>query len=205
MGRVIILNGSPRAASSNSGRYAKIFQKHCSAKTECCNITKSNHSEICSKLEHFSDALLVFPLYADGIPATLLLFLKTLEQNPPENRPVISVLVNCGFFEYSQNDTAVDMIRLFCRQNGYRFGASLKIGSGEAILNTPFKMLAAWKIKKLAAAIAGGKYSDFSVTMPIGVKAFVKASEKYWIDYGRRNGVTKEQMQTKYIEQRTKS
>ena len=33
------------------------------------------------KMNDFSDMLLVFPLYADGIPATLLNFLKSLENN----------------------------------------------------------------------------------------------------------------------------
>ena len=51
--------------------------------------------------------LLVFPLYADGIPATLLNFLKSLENNLPDKKPVISVIINCGFLEYTQNDLAV--------------------------------------------------------------------------------------------------
>lgn len=53
----------------------------------------------------------------------------------------MSVLINCGFLECRQNDVAVEMVRLFCRQNGYRFGSVLKIGSGEAIWDTPFRLL----------------------------------------------------------------
>lgn len=200
MGKIMIFNGSPRAPKSNSKEYARIFAQNCRQDTEYFEITKDNHLQLASKLSGFSDLLLVFPLYVDSLPATLLNFLKTLEENPPANKPAISLLINCGFFEAWQNDTAVKMVRLFCRQNGYEFGSSLEIGSGEAILTTPFKSFAARKIRKLALAVDSGKHRALSVTMPIPKKMFVKASTGYWISYGSKNGVTKEQMETMEIE-----
>ena len=200
MGSVIILNGSPRAPKSNSKRYAELFVKSCECKTEYYNITKNNHEELCGKLGDFSDVLLVFPLYADGIPVTLLNFLKNLEKNPPLQKPTISVLINCGFFEYRQNDTAVNMIELFCKQNGYRMGSVLKIGSGEAILDTPFKVFVTRKIKKLAASVSNEKYCTQHATMPITKGMFLKASTAYWTNYGKKNGITKEMMETMKIE-----
>ena len=65
MAGLLILNGSPRAPRSNS--------KRCAA--------------LCEKMNEVSDVLLVFPLYADGLPVTLLDFLKTLETCPPERKP----------------------------------------------------------------------------------------------------------------------
>ncbi len=200
MGSIIILNGSPRAPKSNSKSYATIFSENCKCKTEYYNILKTNHHELCKKLEEFSDVLFVFPLYADGIPVTLLNFLKTLETNPPKSKPVISVLINCGFLEYRQNDVAIRMMQLFCEQNGYRFGSVLKIGSGEAILTTPFKILVIRKIKKLAASILRADYCTLQTTMLLSPKMFVKASSAYWINYGKKNGITKEQMATMDIE-----
>ena len=200
MGSVIILNGSPRAPKSNSKRYAELFVKSCECKTEYYNITKNNHEELCGKLGDFSDVLLVFPLYADGIPVTLLNCLKNLEKNPPLQKPTISVLINCGFFEYRQNDTAVNMIELFCKQNGYRMGSVLKIGSGEAILDTPFKVFVTRKIKKLAASVSNEKYCTQHATMPITKGMFLKASTTYWTNYGKKNGITKEMMETMKIE-----
>ena len=198
MGRVIILNGSPRAPRSNSKRYAEIFSEN--QKTEYHNIARTNHLTLCDRLADFSDLLIVFPLYADGIPVTLLNFLKTLEQNPPPEKPVVSVLINCGFLEYRQNDVAVDMIKLFCKQNGYRFGSVLKIGSGEAILDSPFKFLVARKIRKLRSSILSANYRELHVTMPLPTRTFVRASTSYWTEYGKKNGVTKEQMSTMDIE-----
>lgn len=192
MERVMILNGSPRGPRSNSKRYAEIFSEKCNWDVEYFNITKSNHHELCSKMNMVSDVLLVFPLYADSIPVTLLNFLKNLENNLPNEKPVISVLINCGFLEYKQNDLAIKMIELFCKKTDFQFGSVLKIGSGEAILMTPFKILVARKIKKLSESIVSKKYKTLSVTMPLPPKLFIKASTKYWTDYGKRNGITQE-------------
>ena len=201
MEKIMILNGSPRAVRSNSRRYAEIFSKKSKCKTEYFNILKTNHHNLCSKMAEFRDVLLVFPLYADGIPVTLLDFLKTLELNSPKRKPVVSGLINCGFLEHGQNDTAVCMIRLFCEKNGYRFGSGLQIGSGGAILDSPFKILVKGKIKKLASSICNSRYRALHTTMPIPAKVFVKAAEKYWVNYGAKNGVTKEEMRTMKIEE----
>lgn len=200
MAGILILNGSPRAPRSNSKRYAALFMNRCKVQCEYQNITKSNHAELCEKMNEVSDVLLVFPLYVDGLPVTLLDFLKTLETCPPERKPVISVLINCGFFEHHQNDVAVRMVELFCRQNGYRFGSVLKIASGEAILDTPFCGLVKRKLEQLAAAIVQGKARVLHVSMPLTRGMFVWASTRYWVSYGKKNGVSREQMAVMEIE-----
>lgn len=200
MGKIIICNGSPRAPKSNSKRYAEIFTQYYKGEIQYHNITKNNHKELCGKIEGHSDILFVFPLYADGIPVTLLNFLKTLEENPPQNKPIVSILINCGFLEFQQNDVAVQMIALFCKQNGYQLGSVLKIGSGEAILDTPFAFLAKRKIKKLAHTIMSQKYITLHTAMPLTKKLFIKASTNYWMTCGKKHGITKEDMQTMQIE-----
>lgn len=200
MGKVLILNGSPRAPRSNSQKYAELFTKAGRLETEYCNITKTNHLELCRRLEGVTDLLFVFPLYADGIPVTLLNFLKTLEANPPQRKPTVSVLINCGFLEPEQNDLAVKILELYCRQNGYPFGSVLKIGSGEAILATPFSILVRSRLKKLASSLEKQSYGTWQVTMPLTKKMFLKASTVYWTNYGKKNGVTREQMATMKIE-----
>lgn len=196
----MILNGSPRAPRSNSKRYASVFLKYCPSDAEYFNISAGNHAELRSRIEECSDILFVFPLYADSLPVGLVRFLKYLEANPPAARPVVSILVNCGFLEYTQNEIAVRMMRLFCRQNGYPFGSVLMIGSGEAIMDFPFKVLVIREIKRLAESISEGNHRVLHVTMPIGKHLFRIAATYYWIFYGRRFGVTRRQMQTMKIE-----
>ena len=119
MGKILMINGSPRAPRSNSKRYAEWFARVCPLETEYRPLTKTNHMELCCAMDEASDVLFVFPLYADGIPVTLLNFLKTLEDHPPSHRPTISVLINCGFLEPHQNDIAVQMVKLFAGKNDY--------------------------------------------------------------------------------------
>lgn len=196
----MILNGSPRAPKSNSKRYAEIFSKYCNFETEYYNITKKNHLELCSKMEDFSDVLFVFPLYVDSLPVGFLNFLKTLETNPPKRKPIISVLINCGFLEYQQNEIAIRMMKFFCHQNHYIIGSILMLGSGEAILDTPFKFVATKSIRKLAQSITSKNYQLIQTTMPLTKKLFIMASTRYWTQYGKKFNTTKEQMQTMEIE-----
>lgn len=200
MADILILNGSPRAPRSHSKQYAELFAASCREQTKYLAVGRNNQSELCAALGHCTDLLLVFPLYADGIPVTLLGALKAFEEQPPKRRPTVSVLINCGFFEPEQNDTAVDMVRQFCRQAGFPFGSVLEIGSGEAILGTPFRALVRRRIQKLARAIEAGQHTALRVTMPISRGMFVRASTTYWTRYGKRNGVTAEQMATMEIE-----
>ncbi len=200
MEKLIILNGSPRAPRSNSKQYAALFAEHYPVKTEYCEIRRNNHLQLCEAVGTATKLLFVFPLYADSLPVTLLNFLKTLEQHPPRQKPIVSVLVNCGFLEPRQNDVAVEMMQLFCSENGYPFGSVLKVGSGEAILTTPFAGLVRRKMKRFARAVAENGGQTFSVTMPLPKRLFLRASTAYWTEYGKKNGVTKEEMQRMQIE-----
>lgn len=202
MEKILILNGSPRAAKSNSKRYAALFSVSCPLPCDTVSLTPRNHAELAAQLPRYSDLLLVFPLYADALPVGLLDFLKCLEAHPVpvEARPVVSVLINCGFLEPAQNEIAVRMIRLFCSRNGYRTGSVLMLGSGEAILDTPFAFVARRAIRRLARAVAGGTCRELRATMPLAKRLFLLASTRYWTLYGRRFGISKRQMQTLRIE-----
>ena len=200
MVKTIMINGSPRAPKSNSKQYAEIFRKYYTGETISFMINNRNHSEICDHIEGCSDIVFVFPLYADGIPSTLLNFLKTLETYQINQKPRVHILINCGFIEPEQNNVALDMMRLFCRQNRYEFSSTLAIGAGEAFLTTPLSFLVKGKIKKFAKLVASKKTEHLSVTLPLSKKSFVKASTKYWIAYGERFGCSKEQMASMKIE-----
>ena len=200
MGKVMILNGSPRAPKSNSKKYSEIFMKYSRLQCDYFNITKSNHLKLIAEMENYSDVIIVFPLYADSLPVGLLNFLKNLENNLPAQRPVISILINCGFLEYEQNSVAVSMIRYFCRRNNFPIGSTLMLGSGEAILDTPFRYIAVRAIKRLSKSVNKGNYKDITATMPLPKWLFKMAARSYWINYGKIFGVSEKEMQRLEIE-----
>lgn len=199
--KLLILNGSPRAPRSNSKRYAELFCKHWKGEAETASLLKGDTAKLCAMANAADHVLLVFPLYADGLPTVLLAFLKAWERAMGEKKPTVSVLINCGFFEPEQNDVAVDMVRLFCRKTGCLFGSVLKIGGGEAILDTPFRALVLWKLRKLAAAVARGRAVTLQCTMPISKGMFLKASTTYWNRYGEKFGRTAAELDTMEIEE----
>ena len=200
MGKILMVNGSPRAPKSNSKQYLQLFQSYWKYPGISVSITSKNHRQIWDSASEASDILLVFPLYADGIPSTLLDFLKAYEAFPYHYKATVHMIVNCGFLEPEQNAVAVKMIQLFCKENGFSFGSCLCIGSGEAILGTPFRFLIKRNLRKLSKAIASGRPQKLSVTMPLSQKAFVRASTKYWIKLAQAHQVTPEQMATREIE-----
>lgn len=200
MGKLMIVNGSPRAPKSNSKQYIALFRAFWQEPAAEYNVTLKEHVQICEDLDQYSDLLFVFPLYADGIPVTLMGFLETLAECPLQKKPAVHVMINCGFLEPEQNLVAIDMLRLFCRQNHFPLGAVLCIGSGEAILKTPFVFLVKRKIRKLSRAIQKGIYGLWKVTMPLPKNTFLKASTKYWIKLGAENGISPEQMANMEIE-----
>ena len=93
------------------------------------------------------------------------------------------------------------MVALFCRQNGWSFGSVLEIGGGEAILDTPFRFLAAGGVKKFARSVEKRRYTRFHTTMPLPKSLFLKASASYWTEYGKKNGVSEAEMRTMQIEE----
>ena len=200
MGRMMILNGSPRASKSNSREFAQLLKRSYPGATLEYNLASQNHRDICSALESCSNLVFVFPLYVDCLPCCMLDFLSCLEKSPLAHKPTVHLIVNCGFLEPHQNDVAVDMVRLFCLENGYPFGACLKIGGGEAILGTPFAFLVRRSIRALARAVAAGRSAELAVTMPLSPRSFVRASTRYWTQMGAANGCTPEQMASMDIE-----
>ena len=131
MGRMMILNGSPRASKSNSREFAQLLKRSYPGATLEYNLASQNHRDICSALESCSNLVFVFPLYVDCLPCCMLDFLSCLEKSPLAHKPTVHLIVNCGFLEPRQNEVAIDMLKLFCRKNGFPFGSSLSIGSGE--------------------------------------------------------------------------
>ncbi len=199
MGKLIAINGSPRPAVSNSKKYIALFERYYPGDIQVFNALSRDYTRHLEALRNADEILLVFPLYADALPVSLMGFLKAMDA--ARLAPLkVHVMINCGFYEPEQNDIAIDMLRLFCERNGFQFGSILSLGSGEAILESQFAFMVRWKIRKLAKSIAKGHQRTLKVTMPITKKMFIKASSSYWLKYGRRFGTTREEMDTMRIE-----
>ena len=198
MERLLIVNGSPRAPKSNSKQYVQLVQKYWKGQADTYLVTSKKQEEL--DLQKYQHILFVFPLYADAVPSVLFPFLKYLEQAHLPEGMQAHVLINCGFLEPQQNDTAVKILQYFCKKARLSYGMTLQIGSGEAILKTPFAFLVRRKIRSFVKGVCQGKSQVLSVTLPLSKRQFIKSAEKYWLDYGKRFHTTEEQMRTMEIE-----
>lgn len=205
MEKLLIVNGSPRAPRSNSKRYAQMFQDLWQKETDVYEVTEKQHQKICRSIGDYDHLLFVFPLYVDSLPAVLINFLKELEravrscgQEPLKLR--VHTIINCGFLEPEQNDAAVDMLHYFCERNHLKVGMTLVIASGEAILTTPFASGVNRKMRQFVKEIAAGESRRLNVTMPLPKWIFVRASENYWKEYGKKFHTAEEEMKTMRIE-----
>lgn len=200
MEKLMIINGSPRAPKSNSKLYIQAFLSGWSGAYDQYSLTERRQEDCLARLEACSDLLLVFPLYTDGLPSGLMAFLQAMLAQPLSHPLRVHVAINCGFLEPSQNDVAVDMIRLFCKRGGHSFGSCLRISCGEAFPTTPFMTIARRKLRKLAAAIAKGRPVQLTASMPLTKRMFLNAAQRYWLGRGWSFGVTGQEMSTLEIE-----
>lgn len=198
--KLLIINGSPRGKRSNSRKYGELLEKVSKSPIDTTYVMKNNKKELCKQIEEYTDVVIMFPLYADGIPTHLLEFLIVLEESSLTRKPKIHILINCGFLEPKQNDTCIKMMKYFCKKNGFTFGSVLSIGSGEAIMNTPFKVVVQRKMKSFLWSIKESTIKNYKVTMPLTKVMFVKASTMYWINYGKNFNTSKESMQNMIVE-----
>jgi multimeric flavodoxin WrbA len=79
----------------------------------------------------------VFPLYVDSLPAPLTRLLELVAERRTRvastGTPRLAVIVQCGFPESAQCDTAVGICRLFAERTGMRWAGALAMGMGGSI------------------------------------------------------------------------
>ncbi len=109
--------------------------------------------------------VLAFPLYVDSLPAPLTRLLELVAERRGRNvaagSPRLAVIVQCGFPEVHQCDTAVGICRHFAETSGMRWAGALAMGMGGALEGDFHRLPGGGKtildaLGKTAKALAGG-------------------------------------------------
>lgn len=198
MGKIVIVNGSPRAPRSNSLKYITELKKYLKEDVFIYNIISFKIDQFINEIKDDSEIIFVLPLYADGLPSLVISFFNSLTNYKFQNQKV-HLIINCGFLEWQQNLVAKEIFKLFCDSLNLNFCCSLLIGSGEAIMETYFKFLVKRQLKGFANDIFNNKSKMRKVNMLLSKKSFIKDATKYWLKYGMKNGLSKEDMERKEI------
>ncbi|MCL2416246.1 MAG: hypothetical protein FWD01_05455, partial [Defluviitaleaceae bacterium] len=148
------------------------------------------------KFKGVDAAVIIFPLYVDGIPSHLL---RQLYEAKDELRGIspnirIYAVANNGFYEGKQNALALNMIEHFCDAAGVKWGQGLGIGAGGMLKASqigvgPLKNVGV-TLKTLAANINENISDDNLFTQPNFPKLLYKMGAHFhWKQAAKKNGV----------------
>jgi len=143
--QALILTGSPKGRNSTShllaSKLAEGLRKHGAVVSDELVHTAMRSEEGTRRLLDAVDAadlvVLAFPLYVDSLPAPLTrlleLFADRRARTGPAKAPRVAAIVQCGFPESHQCDTAVGICRLFSARVGWAWAGALAMGMGGSL------------------------------------------------------------------------
>ena len=146
---IAAINGSPRGESASSREVISLLERLGGADLQWKCVSRLDRlpeeqiEEQVAELGGAPVLLIAAPLYIDGLPATTvralqryrdaLLPLREREHPARPARQRVFAVINCGFYEGSQNRHALEMIEHFCREAGLDWCGGVGIGTGEMI------------------------------------------------------------------------
>ncbi len=173
--RVLLLIGSARQPASTSESLGAYLLEHLREKglhTRSLLIhklitTPDRRSELLKAVDGADLIILAFPLYADSPPSVVMGTMKLIAEHretvKPPAKQGLAVIVNCGFPDARNNDTAVAICRRFALESGMEWAGGLALGEGDAIIGMPLRTrgrVVRNVVKSLdlaAAALAAGR------------------------------------------------
>ena len=131
--KTVFINCSPKKRFSASS-YFLFLERLFVRGTKVSQDLRSpaDHARILNELKDAQAVVFGLPLYVDGIPSHVLLFLEKMELFCRENHLELSVycLANNGFIEGKQNEPLMQSFGHFCSRAGLAWGGGIGIGGG---------------------------------------------------------------------------
>lgn len=138
--KAALINGSPKTKSSASGALLEDLKAYL-GEAEVMEFgfhTDTVTGEEAEALNQADALVFSFPLYVDGIPGHLLSCLAGLEKASCKNRKIrVYGIVNCGFYEGIQAETALQVLENWCARAGYTWGSGVGVGGGGGLAQMP--------------------------------------------------------------------
>ena len=141
----LVLVGSPKGRNSSSfllgSKLAEGLRNHGAAVREelahPALRTEDGTRRLLDAVDASDLVVLSFPLYVDSLPSPLTLLLELVAGRRAgaamAGSPRLAAIVQCGFPEAHQCDTAVGICRLFAGRTGMRWAGALAMGMGGSL------------------------------------------------------------------------
>ena len=141
MTSIVALSGTPKVKDSATSALIAHIEKALDAPVTTYQATRliraKDPSDAITDIIHADVVLVVSPLYVDSLPAPVIKALTMLEatmvSNDSDHRPRVYAVSNCGFFEKSHNELALDIVANFCERTGCAWQYGIGIGGGASI------------------------------------------------------------------------
>ncbi len=138
--KALLLIGSPRSRSASESLGTYLTERLAARGWECSRakaltVTTSERRTDALLADVSSSDLLVlaFPLYIDSLPTPLLRVLQLLAEKRAGGGRRLAAIVNSGFPEGAQNDTALAICRRFAAEAGFEWAGGVALGGGGAV------------------------------------------------------------------------
>jgi len=149
--KALLFIGSPKGLKSTSYGLGSYLLKKLEAggmSTETQIIGSALHSDentakMHEAVERADLIVFSFPLYVDHLPAPLVQALEFIAarrmSKPSAKLQKIMAIVQCGFPETLQNQSACDIMRQFAKEAGFEWAGALAMGMGGALGGRPLE------------------------------------------------------------------
>lgn len=133
--KITAVNGSPRRKGSNSFEIINLLRKRITGDHEWTVVHSRTAGEPEPEQLQSDVLLIVYPLYVDGLPASLLRWLTRYREAALREGigQGVYAAANCGFHEGIQNATSLKMVERFALSSGLAWRGGIGIGTGEMI------------------------------------------------------------------------
>jgi len=205
--KILLINGSPKSSNSSSELLMNELSRQLGSSNKyiTLNTAELGAEMFLDKFKGVDVAVIIFPLYVDGIPSHLLRLLYESKDELRDVNPGVRVyaVANNGFYEGKQNSLALNMIQHFCDAVGIEWGQGLGIGAGgmlgaSPIGAGPLKNVGI-ALKALAASINKNLSSDNIFVQPNFPKLLYKIGAHFqWKQAAKKNGVKRSALYCKH-------
>jgi len=160
--KTLLLVGSPKPISTSEilGSYLLDLLGQQGISSQIIRITTDMRSQdgrnaLLSAVGDADMVILASPLYVDSLPSPVVRAMELVAAKSQEfrrGRRRFLAIINCGFPEAKQNDTALEQCRIFCRRSGMEWTGGLGLGGGQAIDGHPLEDRG-WMVRNVEKAL----------------------------------------------------
>jgi len=143
------LTGSPKGEKSNSYSIGKFLVEKLETKglkseevfAPRLVLTKEGSEKLLKAVDNADIIVFSTPLYVDSFPALTIKALELIHEHrkaiPSTKAPLWVAIMNSGFPEKEQMDTAIRIIKNFVQESNFKWGGGIRVGWGSAINEEP--------------------------------------------------------------------